>query len=364
MHALKVATILLPALIFGAGCAATAGGTSRGGGGNGGGASEGGGDNNASGGSAPTPGTGGGGAPQGPLSTVAVTSTGSGEPAVVGPCDNDLAIDSDDPMDAARAIGLCDSKQIVSAKYVTADGDDLKFYDPEGIGHGILPNFGASVVPREGARMLVLSSGAARAPNHPDYEPPSGFNKHYTTGAPDGYPKESPSCEGVTTGEPHDSVALELELVPPKGAKSISFRSYFFTFEFPNYICDEYNDFFVAMLSPRPQGLPDDNIAFDAKGNSISVNAGFLEVCTPQTAGGKKFACALGPKDLNGTGFEKHAATGWLATAAPIPAEHVLKLRFAIWDSGDGILDSTVLIDDFRWEGVEVTTETKPDVPK
>ena len=48
-----------------------------------------------------------------------------------------------------------------------------------------------------------------------------------------------------------------------------------------------------------------------------------------------------------------------------IPAR-ALTIRFAIWDTGDSALDSTVLVDDFKWlatTGTTVEVGTKP-VPK
>jgi hypothetical protein len=151
----------------------------------------------------------------------------------------------------------------------------------------------------------------------------------------------------------------------PTNAKSFNFNLNFYTYEFPIYICSQYNDFFVAMLSPLPSGQVDGNISFDSQGNTISVNAGFLEVCYPQMAGNKNFPCLLGPGELAGTGFDSQpngsAATSWLQTTSPVelPGQEI-SLMFAIWDSGDGVLDSTVLLDNFAFEVEEAPTETVP----
>lgn len=291
-------------------------------------------------------------------------------------CDSGLSLTSADPMDGARAMGLCKVAQgqswgVLSATYITADGQPLSSYDPEGLGHGILPKFGPNVGPQEGAKMLVLSSGTARQPGDPGYDGPSGYDKLYTTGSPQGYPKESPSCVGVTTGQPHDSAGLRLVIRTPTNAKSLSFNLNFYTYEFPNYICSQFNDFFVAMLSPIPVGQPDGNISYDSLGNTISVNAGFLQVCNAQTASnGAFFDCPLGPAQLTGTGFDldyfeqpttNSAATAWLQTVSPlaIPGQEIT-LDFAIWDSGDGVLDSTVLLDNFQFGLDDTPTQTVP----
>lgn len=44
-----------------------------------------------------------------------------------------------------------------------------------------------------------------------------------------------------------------------------------------------------------------------------------------------------------------HAATGWLRTKSPVVGGETITLRFTIYDSGDGLLDSSALIDNFRW---------------
>lgn len=269
-------------------------------------------------------------------------------------CDGALALDSADAIEGARALGLCrqqsgDGWGIVSAAYVTPDGAPL----PNALGHGLLEAFGANVAPIEGARMLALSSGAARTPSDPDYHPVSGYAKGYAHGAPPGYPKESPACPGVVTGQPYDGSGLKLVIKTPTNAQSFRFNLNFYTFEFPEFMCSTYNDFFVAMLDPILEGEADANVSYDAFGNPISVNAAFLRVCHPQSTSGMFFPCPLGPGELAGTGFDAEnnsAATGWLETTAPVEAPgETITLLFTVWDSADPILDSTVLLDDFRF---------------
>ncbi|MBX3197032.1 MAG: choice-of-anchor L domain-containing protein [Labilithrix sp.] len=274
-------------------------------------------------------------------------------------CDDDLPQSGSDPFDGAKAIGLCKKADpdgvewgVVSAKWVRPDGTALSNM----VGVGILKQFGVNA-PQLGGSMLAISSGAARE------NAPQTTDKGYSHGTPDGYPKESPACPGVTTGTARDGVALELKIRVPSNAKSFSYQQNFFTQEYPVFICSQYNDFFVTMLDPIPTGLDDGNIAFDQDTNPISVNNSLLQVCTSGTHKGKFFPCPLGPETLSGTGFEGSAATGWLTTSAPVDAEagSEITIRFAIWDSGDGRLDSTTLIDDFRFsvDGAD-STQTKP----
>jgi hypothetical protein len=288
-----------------------------------------------------------------------------------GNCDMGLAIDSADAMDGARAIGICkvadsgNSWGVTTAEWVRSDGQVIT--QPELTrGKGILGNFGSAVMPREGSKLLAISSGSARNPTDPEYLPVSGDWKDQNVhGTPPGYPKTSASCS-VQAGPGYDSAGLRVAMKVPSDAKSFSFNLNFYTYEFPNFICDIYNDFFVAMMDPKDPALPDGNISFDSQGNTISVNAGFLQVCTAQTASnGVFFPCMAGPGELSGTGFDDQpgnsAATGWLETKAPVTPGGNITLHFTVWDSGDGVLDSTTLIDNFKFDVDETSTGTIPD---
>ena len=279
------------------------------------------------------------------------------------PCDSGLALDSLDPYDAAKAVGLCQKATendrvwgVLDAKWVMADGSapptipgQLADYH---LGHGILPDFGSNVHTQEGGAMLALSSGMARRPTDPGYQ--ASYDKGFTGGSPAGFPKPSPACPGVTTKGPHDPVALEVTIRTPTNANGFAFDFNFYTAEWPKYICTDFNDFFVTMLSPIPAGMADGNISFDKQGNPVSVNNAFVDVCSctggpPCMAGGKSFACSQGSTQLQGTGFEGGAATGWLVTTAPVTGATEVTVRFAVYDSSDGFVDATTLVDHFRW---------------
>jgi hypothetical protein len=303
-------------------------------------------------------------------------------------CDKTVTLLSTSAFDGAKAIDICRQTTasatgkartwgVINAEYVMPDGTTTTATDFTP-GYGLLSAFGVNHT-QQGVAMLGLSSGTARQPTDSGWIDPGkpyegsfgGFNKcesgsscaetgggELTSGAPAGYPKPAPACPGVTFGAPQDGVALQLTIRVPTNAKTFSFDENFFTIEFPDWICSTYNDTFVVMMAPKTDpSLPDDNIAFDSSGNPISVNNALLQVCTPQTAGGKTFACPLGASSLAGTGFEEtdndgpHAATGWLTTSAPVAtvAGKEITLLFAIWDSSDGNLDSTTLIDNFTW---------------
>jgi hypothetical protein len=284
-------------------------------------------------------------------------------------------------MHAASAVGLCRKAEgakdwgVVSASWTMVDGSPAIGGPTFPLGHGVLDAFGPHVGPREGDRMLALSSGTARQPTDPGYEDVFGFDKGYVSAHPLGFPKESPACPDVLTGEAHDGTALEVVLRAPTNAHGFSFDFAFFTYEWPGWICSKYNDFFVAILTPPPEGQPDGNVSFDNEGNPVSVNNVFLEVCgcaggpPCPTPFGKVFECALGTGGLVGTGFgvdtagQDHGSTGWLVTTAPLEPGAEVTLRWGVYDSGDGVLDTTTLIDNWQWiaePGVAVTTIPVP----
>jgi hypothetical protein len=56
------------------------------------------------------------------------------------------------------------------------------------------------------------------------------------------------------------------------------------------------------------------------------------------------------------------AATGWLHTEVPVRPFQLVKLWIALWDSADPWLDSTVLLDNFRFSAAPPQTGTRPIV--
>ena len=157
--------------------------------------------------------------------------------------------------------------------------------------------------------MLALSSGTARRPEDDGHRNASGFDKEYGSDHPNGFPKESPSC-GAITGAPRDGIGLEVVMRAPANARGIAFDFDFYTYEWPQSVCSESNDFFVALMDPPPLNQPDGNISFDSLGNPVSVNNAFLDVCAcdgasqgPCEAGGKLFEVSTTTLRASGSGY-------------------------------------------------------------
>ncbi len=291
---------------------------------------------------------------------------------------------ADDALAGARAMGLCRTSTaqtrtwgVLSARWVFPDGSRASLTPaqkgsllgpstcvsggggegnpPHPRSHAILASFGPNVAPRDGTSMLALSSGVAQAAAVD--QSPQRAEMCTRSRTPEGFPVSStaacPNQRIAETTDANDGVALELEVRAPSNAYGFSFDFDFYTYEYPRYVCTRYNDFFVALLDSRHPATPaNKNISFDKQGNPVSVNNAFVEVCSPGAAGGKSFTCALGRQELQGTGFDtpaNSAATGWLRTKAQIVPGEIFKLRLAVWDMGDEVLDSTVLLDRFQW---------------
>lgn len=293
-------------------------------------------------------------------------------------CDVGLSENGNSALDAAKALGICRVHDpakgnwgVVHARWVHPNGQETSpcgFFGgaapPAAQSRGLLTSFGPNVSPRHGSSMVAISSGIARAGKNG--ESPAGADMGTCSPAPPGFPANPPSCPAPFDPAANDGMALELEIRVPTNAKSMAFDFNFYTYEFPEYHCHSFNDGFVALLWSGNKNVPaNKNISFDTAGNAISVNNSMVEVCekNSRTPNGTVFPCSLGTDQLIGTGFEGHAATGWLTTSAGVIPGETIRLRFAIWDTGDHVLDSTALIDNFHWAVEEGEIVTKP-VPK
>lgn len=268
---------------------------------------------------------------------------------------------SNDAFAAARAIGLCAQTSegardwgVLDARITQASGEGA----PEGFQWEILDRLGAAT-PRVGDAMLSLSNASAGeigvSANRCQEIVDDGDARPEPT--PPGHPYPSTSCPGAGNGDVLQSAALELRLRVPTNAAGYRVGTNFYTREFPDFVCDRYNDAFVILEEREGTWR---NVAFDAEGNTISVNNALLEVCRPGTYRVRRFDCAEGAAGLSGTGFDLDCsrpptretpggATGWICTDVPAAPGEIITLRFAIWDTGDPYLSSLALIDGFSW---------------
>ena len=292
-------------------------------------------------------------------------------------CDGTAGTTADD---YAKAIGLCSTAAfpiVTSATFGTGDPTS----------RSIRAKFGDSFAPREGSKMIMLSTGkAVDKYDDPTYHPQNGFN----FGTSQVHPLYSaPRCAVPTATPPANDVSeLTLTLKVPQNAKGISFNFTFFSAEYPEWSCTDYNDRFLAILESSaldPTKLtgqcitsatrPTCNISFDSTNQPVSVNNGFFDICVSDSGGaGPTWSntCTKPTTLLVKTGYEEMlvcgpgsrfagamkmagGATGWLKSTAPVKALETIVLRFIVLDEGDGNLDSSVLIDNLKWELAPVT---------
>lgn len=270
-----------------------------------------------------------------------------------------------------------------SAQLLLADNDSqtpLPISDDVQV--GVLTSFGQFVSPQKFGTMAAISSGAARALGDPGYvHPKNGKLSSQNTGnynggtqvtiqsgylsANGGKPPAPAACSAQCTSgcdQAFDSVDLRARLRVPTNARSFSYELKFYSAEYPEYLCQEYNDFFVALLKsswvpvPPQQPLPaDGNIAVDAQNKPVSVNNSFFQVCFPQY-GAPTGTCPSGTLELIGNGMggwgndlTAGGGTEWLTNTAPVVPGETIELQFIVWDAGDHNVDSLVLLDHFRW---------------
>ncbi len=312
----------------------------------------------------------------------------NGKPDDTLPCDTASSLEhyrSTDAMDFARALGLCriaDANAegtaktwgVIDAQLLRADGSKLSL--EKLVQHGLLKKFG-SIMPREGTNIVVLSSGTARTPDYPEFQVPRTDSYKVPLDEvtpPTGHPKNFLGCPFPDEKTANDSINLKLTIRVPTNAKSFFFDFDFFSSEYLSWVCSSYNDSFVAILKSRaPLATKHGgNVSFDANGNPVNVNSGFFEVCRPGTKGAHTFECLKGVEELIDTGFDDpgvgstppvNGSTSWLTTQAPVIPGETITLQFMIWDTGDHALDSTVLLDNFRWDA-KPTTAPVTDRPK
>ena len=310
-------------------------------------------------------------------------------------CDNGMPSGSTNAMDYAKAIELCQTTTmtdkkwgVIDAKFTLADGTGV----PATKAASIRPKFGTNVMPKGGVSMIELSTGAAagKGDTNPAYQsfqntPEPGNNKASAfpsdfLSANGGKLPNAPNCPQPSGNQAMDPIMLTLTIRVPTNAKSFKLDTNFFSSEFPEYTCSPYNDFFVVLLDSMYQGAnpnpTDKNLAFYTPPggmakypvgvNLASGNTGLFTQCVNGRTGcamlgnGSIMTCTS-TNDLVGTGFDtaspgtcdanslEGGGTGWLQTSGNVVPGEIIKLRIAIWDTSDHVLDSLALVDAFTW---------------
>jgi hypothetical protein len=292
-------------------------------------------------------------------------------------CSDGLPYASQNPHDYALSIDICQDTLLVeplperrwgliSSQLVLLDGTGA----PAAEAHAIIPSFGGELKPRANSNMAYVSTGVAATPGQAYYTSmtpqPGTENSPQSFSLPVGFPTNHGGCP-VPTAQAHDPVNLKLTLRVPTNAKSFAFDHMFFSAEYPEYACTQYNDIWAVLLDSTAAGVANNHdIVFDATGTPGSVNLAFFDRCVAGPTGclgmvsGFSF-CAGGTGELAGTGYDipdvqcgakttVGGGTGWLTTESPVTPGEIMVIQFMIWDSSDGIFDSAAIFDNFRWQ--------------
>ena len=287
-------------------------------------------------------------------------------------CDTLADLSQTEPLDFAKAIELCDTdhtcdfdkkcpgglkcvnnvcRRVLSATFNSTSSAESR---------AIALEFakGGPIKPPLTNSFIILSTGLA------SYDAKSVCTDNGTTFGNSGTDPDKAAVDPYA----NDLSELTLQILVPTNARSFSFDFMFFTSEYPEYLFTAYNDSFWAHLdSKKIKG----NISFDSKGTPIRVNNAFFDICDADLMKHPQ-PCGKPASTLTGTGygfdcpnFQSHAsggATEWLTTTAPVEPGETITLTFSIFDKGDFVLDSSVIIDNFRWSlspAAEPTTVIK-----
>jgi len=239
------------------------------------------------------------------------------------------------------------------------------------LGYGAYPTWGALAplvttvpgdgLPSENCAFVILANGPAHSSQPQD----TVAGDLGITNAID--PAPAALQDGA---EIHDLEQLIITVQVPGNAQGFSFDHQLLSAEYPEYVCSEFKDTFYVLVEGEPQldSGARTNVAWDLVGSELTINSGTMQQAPAWTV------------DITGTGYEAAdtfvacnqtptptctppnpcppyigSTTGWLRTRVPATGGAIVTLTFSIHDEGDGIIDTAVVIDNFRWLGTPVT---------
>jgi hypothetical protein len=305
--------------------------------------------------------------------------------------------------DVAAAMELCQTTTLnpplaqkrwglISATQLFANGavpNAAEIDTMQNLQTAVMTKFGTGgIVPTKGATMAAISTGTTRAPGDPSWVTPAPGTSFaavpgHSTNVSIAFPGAGPLATYLaahgggllpgrcgTTACPvgigaNDSIDIQLQIRVPTNAQGFSYDFRFFSSEYWNYQCTNFNDYYLAMLTSGTPSLPaDHNVSFDALHNAVSVNNGFFQDCVVNSK--HCGTCPFGVGSLAGTGFDgavDGGATEWLTTDSPVVPGEVMTLELILFDSGglsgnDHSYDTLILLDNFRWQITPVALGT------
>jgi hypothetical protein len=215
--------------------------------------------------------------------------------------------------------------QVTGASFVSTPSPDASLVSSEQL----------AGFPRAGSSFAILSTGQAAAAYTP--------NTTGDTGTDFG--------GGLVRGDTdYDVTILKVDVdVPPTANCLLGVDFRFLSEEYPEWVGTQFNDAFIAEVDQSTwttygsQISAPGNFAFDEAGNPITINAAGASTMT----------------EANAAGTTYDGGTTLLSAAAPLtPGPH--SLYFSLFDQGDGVWDSTVLLDNIRIGAVPDPADCRP----
>jgi hypothetical protein len=164
---------------------------------------------------------------------------------------------------------------LISVAFSRADGTGV----PVAAQHAIPSAFGA-IGTQHGSSMTVLSTGVAAAPDHMQPRTPAARSERSRDDQRPARRLVQRALGRVSAGRavPGDRderrarpVMLTIAIRVPTNARAFTLNGYFLSGDYPESVCSQYNDYFLALLSSTYDGTPanpsDRNIA--AFGNNL-----------------------------------------------------------------------------------------------
>ena len=300
-------------------------------------------------------------------------------PGMVMPCDSDNQIGNDNNA-ILRAMELaCDTAGFMDANtYVPVS--NYMFQSPDNQAYRIGKSFGTYQEmgkyywsPRKGDRFLLISSGRIPAPNaqgniqqtnaSTSNSNPDNLNKlpgimSHVKGSNNGN-GGTPfmMCDGVDdcsdtldaqwnlgTKSANDILYFQFNVNVPKGTYGYNVDFAYFSEELPEWVNSSFNDMAILwQVSEQYTG----NVTFlydnNNKPQPLTVTSLFNNGLVKWQGNAAQLA---------NTGFTNDGATDWASVKGPAVPEESLTLAFSVFDKGDTILDTLLIIDNWRWDCV------------
>src|SRR5581483_2988206 len=200
-----------------------------------------------------------------------------GMPGVVPACDQSNG-GKNDATSLAQAFEQCDPRFFLGASLVGPSDARART---------VKASFG-SIAPQKGANLALISSGLALDKSDAGFVEPKGGT---SLGCANEFANPLPAIpasqlcaselQGMSCQPPmvNDYTELVVKLRAPSNASSFSFDFQFFSAEYPDFVCTQFNDEFLVLQESTAEFSSPTNISVDGGKNPSTVNNGLFAVC-------------------------------------------------------------------------------------